>query len=341
MNRINTETWKEYKLKNIGFSIYHGIRQKQSDREDGQIPLLTAGKEKQGVAAYIANPSCQYEDPITVDMFGNSFFHKGIYSGDDNIYFFINKDLNDVIKIFISSIINTQNSSLYSFKSQFRQSQANALTVTLPSKADGTPDYKYMESYMKNIMEETERNIENLQNISVLKSGIQTVKWSNFSCSKLFTARNTGNILARDVEDGSGEMPYVTASGINNGVFAYIDASKYDIIKGHCILIGGKTFTVTYQADDFVSNDSHNFVIRTLEDNSSDLSYKYLVTVIRSYLGQKYSWNDAVTKDKFLNENIPLPAKPNGEPDWAYMENYMKNIMDNTKAKLNILKTAI
>lgn len=38
---------------------------------------------------------------------------------------------------------------------------------------------------------------------------------------------------------------------------------------------------------------------------------------------------------------IHLPAKPNGQPNWEYMENYMKNIMDDTKAKLNILKTAI
>lgn len=53
--------------------------------------------------------------------------------------------------------------------------------------------------------------------------------------------------MNRDVIDDSGSTPFVTASGVNNGVAAYIDASKYDIIKGDCILIGGKTFTLTYQ----------------------------------------------------------------------------------------------
>ena len=186
-------------------------------------------------------------------------------------------------------------------------------------------------------MQESEKNIEKLSNISKSKTNISTEKWINFGCSKLFTAVNTGNILARDIEDGSGNTPYVTASGINNGVVAHIDASKYDIIKGHCILIGGKTFTVTYQADDFVSNDSHNFVIRTKGYDISDLAYKYLVTVISSYFGQKYSWNDAVTKDKFLNEKIPLPSNANGEPDWEYMEQYMKNIMEDTQSKLDKL----
>lgn len=50
-------------------------------------------------------------------------------------------------------------------------------------------------------------------------------------------------ILYRDIVDGSGTTPFVTASGVNNGVTAYIDSTNYDIIKGNCILIGGKTFT--------------------------------------------------------------------------------------------------
>ncbi len=147
--------------------------------------------------------------------------------------------------------------------------------------------------------------------------------WKPFECKKLFECKNTGNILARDVVDGSGNIPFVTASAYNNGVVAHIDASGYEIIKGDCILVGGKTFTITYQKDDFVSNDSHNFVIRS-KQSISDLAYLFLTTVIYNYFGQKYSWNDAVTKDKFLKESIPLPAKNDHTPDWEYMESYMK-----------------
>lgn len=160
---------------------------------------------------------------------------------------------------------------------------------------------------------------------------IDISNWKNFDCNKLFTCKNTGNILARDIEDGSGETPYVTASAYNNGVYAYIDASKYEIIKGHCILVGGKTFTITYQKDDFVSNDSHNFVIRVKDYEISEECYLYFVSLIKTYFGQKYSWNDAVTKDKILSEQIPLPVNSNEEPDWEYMESYMKNVILETK----------
>ena len=107
--------------------------------------------------------------------------------------------------------------------------------------------------------------------------------WQKIQVKSLFQASNTGNILSRDVEDGSGLTPYVTASGVNNGVMAYIDASKYDLIKGHCILVGGKTFTLTYQKDDFVSNDSHNFELHLIDNSKSEDIYLFLLTAFLAF----------------------------------------------------------
>ena len=343
MNKIDITKWKKFRVGDF-FIATRGTTIKMQSLDNGSIPIIAAARYNCGIAGFY-NIKPQYRNSITISCngvgCGSTYYHDYEFAITGDAIVLQDKiSIPNGAKVFIATVYDKYFNSKYSYTDKCSAAKVEAEMIALPTKSD-KPDWEYMESYMKNIMQESERDIKNLQNISVLKMGIQTEKWGSFKCSKLFTARNTGNILARDVENGSGKTPYVTASGINNGVFAYIDASKYDIIKGHCILIGGKTFTVTYQADNFVSNDSHNFVIRTLEDNISDLSYKYLVTVIRSYLGQKYSWNDAVTKDKFLNENIPLPAKLNGQPDWEYMENYMKNIMNDTKAKLNILKTAI
>ena len=131
---------------------------------------------------------------------------------------------------------------------------------------------------------------------------IDLTKWGKIQIKSIFEASNTGNILARDAEDGSGSTPYVTASGYNKGVMAHIDANKYDIISGHCILVGGKTFTLTYQKDDFVSNDSHNFELHLIDNTQSALVYLFLITYIRASLSEKYKWADAVTKEKLLDD---------------------------------------
>ena len=164
--------------------------------------------------------------------------------------------------------------------------------------------------------------------------------WKDFLIGDLFESANTGNVLARDINDGSGNTPFVTSSGVNNGVAAYIDASKYDTIPGHCILIGGKTFTLTYQKDDFVSNDSHNIVIRLKKKDASQQVYLFILSVIRAALSKKYEWADAVTKDKLLSNSIKLPAQEN-EPDWNYMQRYIEAITLKAASNLSILKSII
>lgn len=163
---------------------------------------------------------------------------------------------------------------------------------------------------------------------------IDTVNWKSFDISELFTAKNTGNILKRDIEDGSGNIPFVTASAFNNGVVAYIDKGDYELIKGHCILVGGKTFTMTYQENDFLSNDSHNFELRLKDTSLSRYVYLFLIAAIKK--STHYSWDDAVTKDKLLAEKIMLPSIKN-KPDWLFMENYMKNLEEKTDVVISQL----
>lgn len=352
MGKINIKSWKKFHLYDSHmFDIDMGNKFDKSKMDTTKSDINFVGRT--GINNGI-NATCgKYNnvEPYKAGFLtlalggsvGSCYVQKAPFYTSQNVIVLIPKDeISDFAKQYVATVIKRESELHYqAFVKELNAHIKRDFAIPLPSDKNGNPDWEYMESYMKNIMEESENNIKKLNNISQKYDNISIVNWKKHSCSKLFSAVNTGNILARNIEDGSGNTPYVTASGINNGVMAHIDSSKYDIIKGHCILIGGKTFTITYQEKDFVSNDSHNFVIRIKEYEVSDVVYKYLVTVIRLYLSQKYSWNDAVTKDKFLNESIPLPTLINNEPDWEYMENYMKNIMDDTKAKLNILKTAI
>ena len=162
--------------------------------------------------------------------------------------------------------------------------------------------------------------------------------WTPVGIDSLFAGSNTGNILARDVEDGTGDTPYVTASGINNGVVAHIDARSYPIVKGNCILVGGKTFTLTYQKEDFVSNDSHNFELH-LKDSSkaTEQVYLFFIVALKATLSQRFSWGDAVTIDKMLNAKVYLPTTKNGRPDFDYIESFMASMQKRVEHIVNLL----
>lgn len=141
MKNINTSKWAEFKLSELGFLCHHGKRLSNKERIEGNICFITAGKEKQGIGGYIGNNVDTFEKSITVDMFGNCFYHQEACGGDDNVYFFVNDKLPESIKLFLASSINSDLKDKYSYAHQFRQKDADSLKVKLPAMNKYTPDW--------------------------------------------------------------------------------------------------------------------------------------------------------------------------------------------------------
>lgn len=127
------------------FKFRHGERLTVADREPGNIPFITAGAEKRGIKEHIANHRKLYKNPITIDMFGNTFYHNLKMDGDDNIYFLMGENISENTKLYIATALNKKLSNRYSYSEQFRQKQLNSLIVVLPAIDESTPDFKYME----------------------------------------------------------------------------------------------------------------------------------------------------------------------------------------------------
>ena len=311
MNKIDTSRWKSFKIGDL-FSVSRPISRKQNDYEDGETPFVASGCFNNGVQAMIEPKDADDIDEgqcITISpVDGYAFYQEEDFLGRGGAG---------------SSIIILRNKNLNRYNGQFIASVIRHIFKSWTYSDMGTADI-VSDSYI--LLPSTARSAKFLsENIG---------EWKIFRLDSLFTAKNTGNILARDVADGSGTTPYVTASGINNGLVAYINADNYEIIKGNCILVGGKTFTLTYQKEDFVSNDSHNFALylNNVFGNKPITVYFFLVSVLKVAFSYKYTWGDAVTKDKLLDETILLPADSDGNPDWLYMENYMKNLSAKAKS---------
>ena len=89
---LKDKEWREFCLSELGFKNYHGKRLVKNQRKKGRIPLLTAGETNNGVSDFISNDMKIFQEVISVDMFGNSFYHNCYCCGDDNIYFFENSN---------------------------------------------------------------------------------------------------------------------------------------------------------------------------------------------------------------------------------------------------------
>lgn len=146
---LNNKKWEWIKLAKI-FKMERGVRLTKPDREKGNIPLITAGLENDGVAEYISNEDMKrYRNAITIDMFGNCFYRGYTFCCDDNILALINENLNAYTGLFLSTIINFDKYK-FAYGRQYRQKNYNQHKIKLPVK-NGRPDWQFMEDYIKSL----------------------------------------------------------------------------------------------------------------------------------------------------------------------------------------------
>ena len=159
-----------------------------------------------------------------------------------------------------------------------------------------------------------------------LNEKLGTVKWGEFKLIDVFTVKNTSNILAYNIIEGSGTVPYLCASSENNAVSTYIDYDKKYLEKGNCIFIGGKTFVVTYQEEDFYSNDSHNLALYLKEGTKSKNVFLYTASCIYKSLCSKYSWGNSISRAKIQDDVVTFPITDNGVIDFDFMESFITEL---------------
>ena len=137
------------------FKISRGTRLTKPDREKGKIPLITAGKENEGVADYISNEEMRrYNNAITIDMFGFSCLRNYEFYCDDNILVLQNENIPSFSKMFIATLINND-SYKCAYGRQYRQKTLAKHQIKLPITKTPSgvtcPDWQFMEDYIKSL----------------------------------------------------------------------------------------------------------------------------------------------------------------------------------------------
>lgn len=240
---------------------------------------------------------------------------------------------------FFSTILNKQKQVLLSVLVRDVDEVFRNITCLLPTRK-GEIDFMFMERFVAELKAQQVAELNAYLSVTGLKDYTLTpeeeqavkdfeagnVEWREFNVNKVFEVRNAGNILASEIMEGSGEIPYLCASRENNAVSSYISYRDELITKGNCIFIGGKTFVVTYQERDFFSNDSHNLTLRLYASEHQTRSKQlYLATCVNKSLGHKYSWGDSVSNRKLQRDKIYLPSI-NEKIDFSKMETLISAI---------------
>ena len=209
--------------------------------------------------------------------------------------------------------------------------------ITLPTH-NGAIDFAFMETFIAELEAQRIAELEAYLTVTGLKdytlteeeeetlNNLDKVQWKEYKIVDIFNVKNTNNILSAWITPDSGEIPYLSASQSNNSVASYIEYNRDMIDKGNSIFIGGKTLVISYQEQDYFSNDSHNLALY-IKDGKGGEKKKQLFMVACLYKSLKplYTWGNSISNKKIQEDIVMLPTKY-GTPDYDFMNTYISAI---------------
>jgi restriction enzyme bgcI subunit beta len=131
-----------------------------------------------------------------------------------------------------------------------------------------------------------------------------------------------------------GETPYISSTALNNGVDNFIGNTENIRKSDHDLTLAnsGSVGACFYHDYEYIASDH---VTSLKLPNGNDTVYKF-ISVILGRLEERYSFNREINDTRIKREKLLLPMDKNGDPNRAYMENFIKNIEQ--KQIKNILK---
>lgn len=170
---------------------------------------------------------------------------------------------------------------------------------------------------------------------------INVSKWKSFKIGDLFNIKRP---IARSVKKyDDGDIPFVSSGNFNNGIHSYKSPLNNEILdKGNCITISPVDGSCFYQNNNFLGRGGGgSSIILLYNENLNKNNSLFIVTVVRNILKYLYEYKDMGNSETIKNVEIKLPVNKNGEPDWYYMESFMKNIEISEKKRVQIVLRSI
>ena len=326
---MDTSKWKWFPYDEI-FDIKSFRGDTLQDLMEGDIPYISATEDNNGINGYIDSDIFCEGNKITVSRNGSvgvAFYQpQNFYPSPDDVRIFALKNylLTPYIALFLCVLIEKERYR-YTYGRKFGTGRMKASLIKLPVTSGGTPDWKYMEDFVKDqIIPQLPKKAQKvwLQKYDItpqqdMKMRLNTDEWKWFLLKDLFQLKRGKRLTEYDREKG--DIPFVTAGVGNNGVSEYI-SNEVELYKNAITIdMFGCAFYRNYT---FACDD--NILVLT-NDNLNYSSGLFIASIIDRDK-YKFAYGRQYRQKSFNKHVIKLPVTPSGEPDWQFMEDYIKSL---------------
>lgn len=335
MLNLNDREWKAFLISDV-CTIESGQDIYDSERTSGDIPYITSSAINNGVKFFVSNSNETLEDnAISVNRNGSvgyCFYHKykALYSNDCR-KLKLKEHRNENAALFITNQISLQKDK-YNYGYKMGTGRLLKQKIMLPIDQNGQPDYVFMENYIKERKEIKRKeyldyctdHIAKLNGSTALD--IHDADWKEFQIGKLFHVKRPASRSEKNYLQG--DIPFVASGNFNNGVTKCCKTTANESLdRGNCITVSPVDGSSFYQKPDFLGRGGAGSSIFILYNDSINQYSGLFISQMIHQTCAKYCYGKMGNKDSINRERIMLPVDNEGNPNYLFMEEYVKNIM--------------
>lgn len=307
------------------------------DDDEKSVPYVTRSDSNNGLARFVSPKNYEFGSDdggcITVGLdTQTAFYQSHKFVTGQNIQIITGESLNEDVAQFMVPILRQQMTAKFNWGGNGATlGRMKRLTVMLPVTDSGELDYEYMAEYtrqkretmLNKCFEYVEERIAEMEHKGI--PALDEKEWKPILISSMFElVRGRENNMAM-LEDG--DTPLISAKANNNGLKGFVHNPK-KIIAGQCITLnndGDGGAGLAYYQPANMALDSHVTALVPLFDMSAFvmLFIAKCISGLHGFFGHGLS----ISNPRAKRLRIMLPVTDTGEPDYAYMEQYSKNMM--------------
>ena len=227
--------WKKFKIEDVlgnsnNSKAYHSEKLKFIVNDEEGIPYVTRTNLNNGLFSIVKYDDYKINPSNTISLGAENakyFYQPYSYITGNKMYYYNSSKINKYSGLFITRCLNDSIKNCgFGYGMGLTGSRSDARSFMLPVNDKEEPNFKFMEEYMKSILQKEIDCIKNYckKNLCQIEykeiEELNNKKWKEFNIKKIFDFVNRGKRLKKS-DHKLGKIPYVSSTMMNNGVDMY------------------------------------------------------------------------------------------------------------------------
>lgn len=302
------------------------------------VPYVTRSGGSNGVSGFVSAANYEYGSDnggsITVGLDTQTAFYQPYkFVTGQNVHVITGKQLTPLVIQFLLPLLRSQMTAKFNWGGNGATlSRMERLQIMLPVDDKDQPDYQFMADYERDLIHHKQEQYLTYvkQQLSSLGDPINLEqlidkKWAPFFLNEVFDVNSGVRLTNQDKENG--KKPFIGATDNGNGITGFVGntnkSQDSNVLGVNYNGAPGIAFYHPYTA--LFSDDVKRLKLKDESHNTKNVLL-FMASIVMKQRG-KYSYGYKFNASRMNRQKLYLPVNNQGQPDYDYMEQYIKNKM--------------